>query len=691
MVLVLGGTTEGRLAAETLDAAGSLFFYSTKGSDQQIQLHNGQRVCGAMDFVSMCNFCKTNGIQAVVDAAHPFAEGLHDTVNRVCKELGIGLIRYERDFSTPYKEIIWCDSYADAIEQLKRDNITKLLALTGVNTIPKLKGYWCSANVDCFFRVLDRDESRSMSSKAGFPQHKLLFFNDELLHRGSSDNASSKISSSVSSSVPSNASLNASLNAPSSVSSSVSSSVPSKISNVVSEGVSEGIQEGGLKGESEGGQAGSPENFSAKVVQKEIECIRKILPQAIITKESGASGYFNEKVAAALRCGVKIYAVRRPLLKYSLPVVYGPVGLRLMIERLLPDFFPLRIGLTTGSTATAATKGAMLRLLYGADEKSVYITLPGGEKVFKELKGTGYISNKQAWGCAVKYSGDDPDITNGTDITVTVQLNRLGKVRFFGGEGVGRVTLPGLGIEVGGPAINKNPRKMMEAVVDEQLAAYKEFCHKNGIEYPQGCSADITISVAGGREIAAKTFNPKVGVVDGISIVGTSGVVRPFSKEAFLNSINREMDVAKALGVTHLVINSGAKSEQKIKESVGPLPSQAFIHYGNFIGDTIKMASEHGFERVTMGVMIGKAVKLAAGNLDTHSKTVTVDKGFVKQVARDSGCSNIPEDFTLARELWGIFKNDDAVRFFGRIKELCYSHCAPLLPNGKLEIMIIGE
>lgn len=92
-----------------------------------------------------------------------------------------------------------------------------------------------------------------------------------------------------------------------------------------------------------------------------------------------------------------------------------------------------------------------------------------------------------------------------------------------------------------------------------------------------------------------------------------------------------------------------------------------------------------------MGVMIGKAVKLAAGNLDTHSKTVTVDKEFVKQVARDSGCRNIPENFTLARELWGIFKDDDAVRFFGRIKELCYSHCAPLLPNGKLEIMIIGE
>lgn len=683
MVLVLGGTTEGRLAAQTLDAAGSLFFYSTKGSDQQIQLHNGQRVCGAMDFVSMCNFCKTNDIRAIVDAAHPFAEGLHDTVNRVCKELGIGLIRYERDFSTPYKEIIWCDSYADAVEQLKRDNITKLLALTGVNTIPKLKGYWSSENVDCFFRVLDRDESRSMASKAGFPLHKLLFFDDELLHRGSSDSDSSKISSSV----PSNASLN--------IPSSVPANVSSKISNVVFEGVSErvprGIQESVLKEDPEGVHAGVSENFSTKVVQKEIECIGKILPQAIITKESGASGYFNEKVAAALRCGVKIYAVRRPLLKYDLPVVYGPVGLRLMIEKLLPDFFPLRIGLTTGSTATAATKGAMLRLLYGADEKSVYITLPGGEKVFKELKGTGYTSDKQAWGCAVKYSGDDPDITNGTDITVTVQLNRLGKVMFFGGEGVGRVTLPGLGIEVGGPAINKNPRKMMEAVVDEQLAAYKEFCHKNGLEYPQGASADITISVAGGREIAAKTFNPKVGVIDGISIVGTSGVVRPFSKEAFLNSINREMDVAKALGVTHLVINSGAKSEQKIKESVGPLPSQAFIHYGNFIGDTIKMASEHGFERVTMGVMIGKAVKLAAGNLDTHSKTVTVDKEFVKQVARDSGCSNIPEDFTLARELWGIFKDNDAVRFFGRIKELCYSHCAPLLPNGKLEIMIIGE
>jgi cobalt-precorrin-5B (C1)-methyltransferase len=277
--------------------------------------------------------------------------------------------------------------------------------------------------------------------------------------------------------------------------------------------------------------------------------------------------------------------------------------------------------------------------------------LPDGEKVKKEIHSTGISDNGSVWGCALKFSGDDPDITSGSAIYSSVHLNGTHHINFIGGEGVGRVTLPGLGLEVGGPAINNGPRRMMEQVVREELG--------------DNTGVDITISVPGGKELAQKTFNPRVGVEDGISIIGTSGVVRPFSKDAFLLSISREMDVAKALGVEHLIINSGAKSEQKLKEKVGTgLPQQAFVHYGNFIGETVRMASEHGFRKVTMGIMIGKAVKLAAGNLDTHSKVVTVDKDFVKQIARESGCSLIPDNFTLARELWNIFDSQDAEKFF---------------------------
>lgn len=627
MVLIFGGTTEGRIAAQTLDAAGTPFYYSTKGELQEVMLHNGKRVCGAMDAGAMEQFCRENDIRVVVDAAHPFAEGLHGTIDAVTARLGLEVLRYERDFNllagkrngisvgAPEGEIILCGSYEEAVERLQQDGIVNLLALTGVNTIPKLKEYWSKGGNICHFRVLDRDESRGLVAKAGFPMERILYFSEP---EGDGDK-------------------------------------------------------------------------SAQVLANESSLMKGLAPQAIITKESGASGYFKEKVQAAMECGIKVYAVRRPKLPERFITVYGPVGLRMEVERLVPDFFPLRIGLTTGSTATAATKAALRRLLYGESPESVHIVLPQGEPVRMKIKATGG-DGEQAWGCAEKFSGDDPDITGGKEIFATLCLNWEGSVQFFGGDGVGTVTLPGLGLEVGGPAINNGPRKMMEMVVAQEKELYNEYCFANGIAQKGNWGVDITISVPGGKELALRTFNPKVGVEGGISIIGTSGVVRPFSKEAFLESISREMDVAKALGVQHLVINSGAKSQIKLKEKVGEdLPGQAFVHYGNFIGETVRMAAEHGFPKVTLGIMIGKAVKLAAGNLDTHSKVVTVDKEFVKWVAQKYGCTFIPDNFTLARELWGMFKGEDAQRFFGGIVELCHSHCAPLIPDGKLEVVLVEE
>ena len=206
---------------------------------------------------------------------------------------------------------------------------------------------------------------------------------------------------------------------------------------------------------------------------------------------------------------------------------------------------------------------------------------------------------------------------------------------------------------------------------------------------------DVTISVPGGKELAQRTFNPKLGTVDGISIIGTSGIVRPFSSEAFVEAIRREVEVCVAVGSSRLIINSGAKSERFVKKEYPGLPAQAFVHYGNFIGETLKIAAKLKVPLVTLGIMIGKAVKLAEGNLDTHSKKVVMNKEFLRQVAMEAGCSpdveSMIEKLTLARELWTLLSEEDSGKFFPCLLEHCFAHCVPLLPEGKLTILLIDE
>lgn len=289
------------------------------------------------------------------------------------------------------------------------------------------------------------------------------------------------------------------------------------------------------------------------------------------------------------------------------------------------------------------------------------------------------IGDNWATACVVKDAGDDPDVTDGCSIFATVRFSDAGKIRFLQGEGVGKVTLPGLGLEIGEPAINRVPRQMMT----DELSKL----------YPKGL--DVTVSVPGGEKLASRTFNPKLGITGGISIIGTSGIVRPFSSEAFVDAIRREMEVACAIGTSRIIINSGAKSEKYVKREYPDLPPQAFIHYGNFIGETLKIAAELEVPFVTMGIMLGKAVKLAEGNLDTHSKKVVMNKAFLKQLAREAGCSPqataVIDGITLARELWNLLSDDDAQLFFPLLLKRCMSHCASLLPEGKLNIFLIDE
>ena len=208
---------------------------------------------------------------------------------------------------------------------------------------------------------------------------------------------------------------------------------------------------------------------------------------------------------------------------------------------------------------------------------------------------------------------------------------------------------------------------------------------------PFGVPLRVTISVPQGAEIARRTFNPRLGIEGGISIIGVSGIVKPFSEEAFIDSIRKCMEVAKASGSERVVINSGAKSERFVKALYPDLPQQAFVEYGNYIGETLKMANELDFKQVTLGVMLGKAVKLAAGHLDTHSRKTTMDLNFIQQMLQDSGITIDISDITLARELWERIPTEQLQDFAQTVIRHCTKHCLPLLPNGELTILLIDD
>lgn len=623
MILILGGTTEGRVAVRVADEAAATYYYSTKGTLQSIECAHGIRLTGAMNAEEMECFCRDHAIKLLIDAAHPFAQVLHQTIEKVSKCLQIPVIRYERRYPPRDEDLIWCDSYADAIHQMENKGIQRLLALSGVNTLAPLRPYWRSHTT--WFRILEREESLSLAEKQGFPQERLVFY-----------------------------------------------------------------REG----------------------EDELKLLEQLHPDAILTKESGFSGYFTDKVNAARQFGIPVFVVKRPALPETFYRVYGEDGLRKQIERLLPEFFPLKSGYTTGACATAAAKAALLALLSRKEQTVSQITLPSGEQITLPVAYTEW-AGCSATCTVIKESGDDPDVTNHSRIRVTVQLsldasgcaiavaeschgngtrrilsrNRkrrydTGRVIFQAGEGVGTVTLPGLGLKVGGPAINATPRKMIRQELIPLLPS------------PDSV-AIVTVSVPGGEELAKRTFNPKLGIIGGISIIGTSGIVRPFSSDAFIASIRKEASVAKAIGCETLVINSGAKSERYLRSLYASLPPQSFVHYGNFIGETLKIAADLGFKQVILGIMIGKAVKLAEGFLDTHSKKVVMNKGFLQDVAKEAKCEEATVDainrITLARELWELLAEKEQNRFFPLLLQKCKSYCAPILPDGELTLLLISE
>ena len=580
MILVFGGTTEGRKAVEVLEEGGSPYFYSTKTGEQNITLHHGHRIDGALDEEAMRAFCQEHNIRLMVDAAHPFASQLHQTIAKVSESQQIPVIRYERIYPERDPHLEWIDDYAQIPQ-----SIHTLLATTGVQSIAKLKPLEAQG-VSIYYRILPRESSMALAQKLGAKKEQLCFFED-----------------------------------------------------------------------------GATINVEA---------------EAILLKESGLSGGFMEKVEAAKAKGMRILVLKRPAINFE-HSVNGPYGLRRAVEKLLPEFYPLHSGLTTGTCATAAAVAATMRLLKNETPKEVPVLLPDGETIYVAVSyGNDYAS-------VFKDAGDDPDVTNGLEIRASVnQGDRsldsvenhgpVPMIHILGGEGVGRFTLPGFDYPPGEAAINKAPREMIR----QNLESY---------DVP----LQVTISVPEGAEIARRTFNPRLGIEGGISIIGVSGIVKPFSEEAFIDSIRKCMTVAQASGTERVVINSGGKSERFVKALYPNLPQQAFVEYGNYIGETLKIANELSIKNVTLGVMLGKAVKLAQGHLDTHSRKATMDKDFIKKMLQETGCDININDITLARELWEKLPPNKLQPFASTIIHHCAEHCDPLLPNIELTILLIDD
>ncbi len=338
----------------------------------------------------------------------------------------------------------------------------------------------------------------------------------------------------------------------------------------------------------------------------------------------------------------------------------------------------LRRGWTTGTCAAAASKAACLALMSGKFPDLVEVTLPGGQvtsfALALEETGDGF-----ARAGIVKDAGDDPDVTHGALIKSTVRRGLPGSgITFRAGEGVGTVTRAGLPLPVGEPAINPVPRKMIAQAIGEVAGDETDF--------------EVEISVGDGAKIAEKTLNGRLGILGGISILGTTGIVIPFSCSAWIHSIWRGIDVARAAGLTHVAGATGNTSEKAVQAHHG-LQEIALIDMGDFVGGMLKYLRDHPVPKVTIAGGVAKMTKLAQGMLDVHSKRGLADLEALAKLAGEAGASEelaariagantVLQAFTLAGEN-GLALGD-------RIAALAWKTAAKALkdPGIALEILV---
>jgi cobalt-precorrin-5B (C1)-methyltransferase len=289
---------------------------------------------------------------------------------------------------------------------------------------------------------------------------------------------------------------------------------------------------------------------------------------------------------------------------------------------------PLRRGWTTGACATAAAKAAYAALVSGVFPDPVEVTLPRGERVAFALAENARDADSTRAG-VVKDAGDDPDVTHGAVVCATVTYGPPGAgVVFRAGPGVGTITRPGLPLPPGEPAINPVPRQMIRTAIAEVAATH-------------GAVGDVIveISIPDGEALAQRTLNPRLGIIGGLSILGTTGIVMPFSCAAWIDSIHRGIDVARAMGIRHIAGATGNTSEVAIA-ALHDLPDVALIEMGDFVGGMLKYLRAHPVPRVSIAGGVAKMTKLAQGWLDLHSKRGEADLAGLATMARAQGATD---------------------------------------------------
>ncbi|PKH52175.1 cobalt-precorrin-5B (C(1))-methyltransferase [Tenacibaculum sp. Bg11-29] len=342
---------------------------------------------------------------------------------------------------------------------------------------------------------------------------------------------------------------------------------------------------------------------------------------------------------------------------------------------------PLRDGFTTGTSATAAAKSGLMAIIHQKEIASVSVHLPI-DKVLEIPVHHCEFTENTAKSSVIKDAGDDPDVTNGAEIGCILKLTQEKEIQFIAGEGVGTVTLKGLELAIGEPAINPVPRKMITSAIQKLLH-----------DYDLECGVSVTVYVTNGKKLAKRTLNERVGIMNGLSILGTSGIVKPYSSSSYIASIEQGIDVAVANNINELVINSGARSEKYLSDKFSHLPEYAFIHYGNWIGETLIKINKSPIKKVSIGIMLGKAVKLAGGITDTHSCVSSWNKDFVVELANQVGFYDADKikELNMAGRLIELFEFEQNSPFFQLLLEHCYQHTHSKIKQVILDIYLIHK
>lgn len=328
----------------------------------------------------------------------------------------------------------------------------------------------------------------------------------------------------------------------------------------------------------------------------------------------------------------------------------------------------LRSGYTTGACSAAAAKAATLLLLTGNEQESVEIPFPDGSHVnFRVVESKLNTDKKQvAMAAVIKDAGDDPDVTNGAKIEAYVRFG-LKKtsteepIVIVGGKGVGTVTKRGLVIPVGEPAINPVPQKMIRDAVSEAVSASGE---------QHDCSFEITISIPDGELLAEKTLNHRLGIIGGLSVLGTTGIVRPVSADAWTATISTSMDVAKEAGIKEIILSTGRTSERAVQEFL-KLPEEAQVMMGDYLHFSLVEASKHKFTKIHLSAMWAKVMKCAMQIPQTHVRNGALEMPAALTFLRTLGCDeellNKLKGSNTAREIYGRLVDNGEERFIAKV------------------------